>query len=133
MDLSAGLGTVPGVVGVGVDLVSVARFAAALRRTPRLADRLFTPDERVTASGHPRTGASLAARFAVKESVAKALGVPVGMDWHHCVVTVEAGGRPSLRMTGTVAAAARSAGVRDWRISLTHDGGLALAVVVALP
>ncbi|GGM03081.1 holo-ACP synthase [Nakamurella endophytica] len=120
------------VVGVGIDVVAVERFAESLRRTPSLAARLFRPDELVTPSGAPRGSASLAARFAVKEAVAKALGVPRGMDWHDCSVVSQASGRPVLATRGTVRAAADAAGVADWRISLSHDAGIAAAVVLGL-
>ncbi len=120
------------VVSVGIDVVAVERFAASLRRTPGLAGRLFTAREQVTASGHPRGPASLAARFAVKEAAAKALGVPTGMDWHDCQVVSEDSGKPRLEVSATVAAAAVSMGVTDWRISISHDAGIAAAVVIAL-
>lgn len=120
------------VLGVGIDVVAVDRFAASLRRTPALADRLFAPSERVTASGHPRSAASLAARFAAKEAVAKALGVPAGMDWHDCRVTPADSGRPHLEISDTVARAAAAQGISQWRLSLSHDAGIAAAVVVAL-
>lgn len=128
-----GPGVGPGAVGgVGVDLVDIARMAAALGRTPALADRLFTPRERWTSSGRPRSAASLAARFAAKEAVAKALGVPRGMDWHHCEILSDDDGRPVLTVSGSVAAAARRQGFARFRLSLTHDAGVALAVVLAL-
>ena len=120
------------VVAVGIDVVAVDRFAASLLRTPGLGRRLFTDRERVTISGHPRGPASLAARFAVKEAAAKALGVPTGMDWHDCQVVSEDSGKPRLEVSATVAAAAASMGVTDWRISISHDAGIAAAVVIAL-
>ena len=120
------------VVSVGIDVVAVERFAASLRRTPGLAGRLFTAREQVTASGNPRGPASLAARFAVKEAAAKALGVPTGMDWHDCQVVSEDSGKPRLEVSATVAGAAASMGVTDWRISISHDAGIAAAVVIAL-
>jgi holo-[acyl-carrier protein] synthase len=120
------------VVSVGIDVVEVARFTAALIRTPGLANRLFTPGEQLTRSGLPRGQASLAARFAVKEAAAKALGVPTGMDWHDCQVVSEDSGRPRLEVTATVEAAAAVMGVTDWRISISHDAGIAAAVVIAL-
>ena len=120
------------VVAVGIDVVAVDRFAAALERTPTLARRLFNPDEQVTAAGHPRGPASLAARFAVKEAVAKALGVPAGMDWHDCRVVSELSGRPVLQVSQTVADAAAAQGITDWRISVSHDAGIAAAVVLAI-
>ncbi|MBC7307930.1 MAG: holo-ACP synthase, partial [Dietzia sp.] len=88
------------IVGVGVDVVDVARFAAQLERTPGLAERLFTAAER------DLPPASLAARFAAKEAVAKALGAPVGLAWHDCTVHRADDGRPHLEVTGTVAARA---------------------------
>ena len=120
------------VISVGIDVVAVDRFAAMLERTPALAARLFSPEEMVTASGHPRGPASLAARFAVKEAVAKALGAPAGMDWHDCRVVSESSGQPVLQVIDTVAAAAAAAGVTGWRLSVSHDAGIAAAVVIAL-
>lgn len=119
------------IVGVGVDVVPVERFAASLRRTPGLTARLFTAAEQVTASGNPRTPESLAARFAAKEAVAKALGVPAALEWHDCEVVSDSDGRPDLRIQGTVAAAAAERGVSTWHLSLSHDGGIASAMVVA--
>ena len=119
-------------LSVGIDVVAIDRFAASLRRTPGLADRLFTAGEQVTAGGGVRGPASLAARFAAKEAVAKALGAPPGLDWHDCVVQSETNGRPVLEITGTVLAAASDHGIRSWRLSLSHDAGIAAAVVVAL-
>ena len=120
------------VIAVGIDVVAVDRFAAALLRTPTLGRRLFAPDEQVTSTGHPRGPASMAARFAVKEAAAKALGVPTGLNWHDCRVVSESSGRPVLHVVGTVAAAAADAGVTDWRLSVSHDAGIAAAVVIAL-
>lgn len=114
------------VVGIGVDVVDVERFAATLRRTPGIADRLFTAAER--AAGRPER---LAARFAAKEAVAKVLGAPPDLQWHDARVVSDATGRPSLEISGTVAAAAARLGIRCWHLSLTHDGGVAVAMVVA--
>ena len=112
-------------------MVLVERFAQALTRTPLLAERLFTEAERRTASGHPRSADSLAARFAAKEAVAKALGAPAGLQWHDCEIVVDPDGRPWLTLTGTVAAAAAERGIERWHLSLSHDGGIASAVVIA--
>lgn len=119
------------IIGVGIDVVPVTRFAAALRRTPAMADRLFTAAERVTESGAPRSPESLAARFAAKEALAKALGAPGGMVWTDAEVRTDAAGRPSLVVTGTVAAVAAKLGVTSWHLSLSHDGGVAAATVIA--
>jgi holo-[acyl-carrier protein] synthase len=119
------------IVGVGIDVVPVARFAESLERTPELAARLFTDAEQVTSAGAPRSVESLAARIAAKEALAKALGGGGGMLWTDAVVVVDDVGRPSLEVTGTVAARAASLGVTRWHVSLSHDGGIAAATVIA--
>lgn len=119
------------VVGVGIDVVPVARFAESLERTPALADRLFTAAERTTASGAPRSAESLAARFAAKEALAKSLGAGGGMAWTDAEVQVDEVGRPSLIVGGTVQARAESLGVTRFHVSLSHDGGIAAATVIA--
>jgi holo-[acyl-carrier protein] synthase len=113
------------ILGVGVDVVDIARFEAILRRRPRLLERLFTPTERGLAS------ASLAARFAAKEAVAKSLGAPAGLAWHDCEVVTAESGRPSLVLSGTVASAAGGLGIERWHVSLSHDAGIASALVIA--
>jgi holo-[acyl-carrier protein] synthase len=113
------------VVGIGVDVVDVQRFAAALERTPALRDRLFTPSERELPTP------SLAARFAAKEAIAKALGAPDGLRWHDAEILRGDDGSPQLTLRGTVAEAAAARGVEDWQLSLSHDGGVAVAMVVA--
>jgi holo-[acyl-carrier protein] synthase len=113
------------IVGIGVDLVDIARLEQALRRTPALAARLFTEGERAAPP------ASLAACFAAKEAVAKALGAPAGLRWADVEVGHDPAGRPALTVRGTVADAARRLGVRRWHVSLTHDGGVSVAFVVA--
>ncbi|GAB3311106.1 holo-ACP synthase [Geodermatophilus aquaeductus] len=119
------------IVGVGIDVVPVARFAESLERTPGLRDRLFTAEEQTTPSGGARTAESLAARFAAKEAVAKALGAPGALRWHDCEVTVGEHGRPHLAVRGSVARRAADLGITSWHLSLSHDGGIASAVVVA--
>ncbi len=119
------------IVGVGVDVVLVDRFTRALSRTPLLVERLFTESERLTSSGNPRTPESLAARFAAKEAVAKSLGAPAGLNWHDCEIVADPDGRPWLTVSGTVAEAATKRGVTRWHVSLSHDGGIASAMVVA--
>ena len=119
------------IIGVGIDVVPVERFAASLVRTPGLRDRLFTDAEQHTPSGTPRTAESLAARFAAKEALAKALGAPGDLHWHDAEVVVGDHGRPHLQVRGSVAGRAAQLGVSTWHLSLSHDGGIASAVVVA--
>lgn len=112
------------IVGVGIDVVDIARFAEALARTPELRERLFT-------AGEVDLGiASLAARFAAKEAMAKALGAPGDMHWHDAEVVSEASGRPVMTIKGTVLAQASALGVTSCHLSLSHDAGIASAVVV---
>jgi holo-[acyl-carrier protein] synthase len=113
------------IVNIGVDIVEIARLQSALRRTPGLRDRLFTEGER---TGGP---ASLAGCFAAKEAVAKALGAPAGLRWADVEVVHDQAGRPALVARGTVAQAAARCGVLRWHLSITHDGGLSVAMVVA--
>jgi holo-[acyl-carrier protein] synthase len=113
------------IVGIGVDIVDISRFQAALQRTPALAARLFAESEQ---NARPE---SLAARFAAKEAVAKALGAPLGLHWTDVTVGRDAAGRPELTVRGTVAAAAARQGVRRWHLSLSHDSGMSIAMVVA--
>ncbi|MDT0448875.1 holo-ACP synthase [Streptomyces hesseae] len=119
------------IVGVGIDVAEIGRFDAALQRTPGMADRLFVERELYLPSGERRGIASLAARFAAKEALAKALGAPPGLLWTDAEVVTAASGQPSLVVTGTVAARAEAMGVRSWHISLSHDAGVASAVVIA--
>lgn len=112
------------IVGIGVDVVDIARFAETLERTPNLRARLFTEAE----ASLPV--ASLAARFAAKEAIAKALGAPAGLGWHDAEVVREESGRPRFELRGTVLAAADALGVRHVHVTLSHDGGIATANVV---
>ena len=116
---------------MGLDVVEIGRFQAVLARTPALASRLFTPAEQVQLDGAPRTVLSLAARFAAKEALAKALGVPAGLRWHDVEVVAAPNGRPSLAVRGSVAGVAEAMEVRHLHLSLSHETGLAAAVVVA--
>jgi holo-[acyl-carrier protein] synthase len=119
------------IVGVGIDVAEIARFAEALERTPGMAERLFNHSELHLPSGERRGVASLAARFAAKEALAKALGAPPGLHWQDAEVTTEDSGRPRLTVRGTVAARAAELGVTGWHVSLSHDAGVASAVVIA--
>lgn len=119
------------IVGIGVDVVDIDRFSALAARQPRFLSRVLVDSELHHDDGSRRADASLAARFAAKEAVAKALGAPAGLAWHDCVVHTDDSGRPHLHISGTVASRAADLGVNRWHISLTHDGGHAIAYVVA--
>ncbi len=118
------------IIGVGVDICDVGRFDAMLTRRPGLSARLFNAGETRRPDGSPRPPASLAARFAAKEALAKALGSPGGMSWLDAEVVTTADGQPEFELRGTVAARAAQLEVGNIRVSLSHDGGLATAFVV---
>jgi holo-[acyl-carrier protein] synthase len=116
------------VTGVGVDLLEIDRLARALARRPRLAERLFTPEERAFAAQRGEPARHLAARFCAKEAVAKALALRDG-DWHDVEVVGGGDGAPSVRLSGRAAARASELGV-EVAVSLTHSKGMAGAVAM---
>jgi holo-[acyl-carrier protein] synthase len=113
------------IIGVGIDVVDIERFKETLERTPAMLERLFTPEEQGLGI------ASLAARFAAKEALAKALGAPVGLHWTDARVVTNDDGRPSLEIGGTVQSRANDLGVDVLHLSMSHDAGVASAVVIA--
>jgi len=113
------------ILGIGVDLVDIPRFERALARTPRLLERLFAPAERLL---KPH---SLAARYAAKEALIKALGGSDGVHWTEIEVASEPSGRPVFVLSGATAAVVAARGIATVHLSLSHDAGLATAYVVA--
>ncbi|HXY27869.1 MAG TPA: holo-ACP synthase [Acidimicrobiales bacterium] len=126
-----------GIVGVGVDAVDVARFRRVLERRPRFAARCFTESEQSDAGRSADTAQSLAARFAAKEAVMKALGTGIGGFALTEVEVRRAPGAgatrnaPSLVLHGTAAALAGARGAGRFHLSLTHTDDVAIAFVVA--
>lgn len=117
---------------MGVDIVDLTRFATAITRTPTMVPRVFTTREVDLSGGERIRPASLAARWAAKEAVAKALVSTVGLRWHDCEVLNGPHGEPVLALKGTVADAAAARGIERWLLSLSHDGDRAIAFVVAV-
>jgi holo-[acyl-carrier protein] synthase len=111
-------------LGVGIDLIEIERVERALERRPRLAGRLFTDAELAYARERARPGRHLAARFAAKEAVIKALGQGVPPK----EIEVVSGKPPRLRLHGR---AAEVAGETEIAISLTHSRESAAAVAIA--
>ena len=122
------------VVGVGVDAIEIQRVRDALTRTPTLLARLFTERERascVTRCGDLRYG-GLAARFAAKEAVAKALGTGIrGFAFRDIEVLSAEDGRPTIELRAGALAAAQNMGVTRVHVSLSHSTGVAVANAVA--
>lgn len=117
--------TAMAIVGIGVDVVDLARFERALDRTPRLAERLFTAEERTLPLR------SLASRFAAKEALLKALGETSGARWHEMRVVSDSEGNPDFVVSGRVAEIAAARRITSLHLSLSHDAGVAIAFVVA--
>ena len=113
------------IVGIGVDLVDIERFERTIARTPKLLTRLFSPAERML---KPR---SLAARYAAKEALIKALGGSDGVHWTEIEVTPEASGRPWFSLTGSTAEVIAARSITTLHLSMSHDAHLATAYVIA--
>jgi holo-[acyl-carrier protein] synthase len=116
-------------LAVGVDLVEIRRITALVARYgERFAGRVFTPAERLDCADRPE---SLAARWAVKEAVAKALGTGFGPVSHREIeVLRKTSGQPELHLHGKARALAEAHGLSSWAVSVSHDGGFAIAFVV---
>lgn len=113
------------IIGTGIDLVDIPRFERTMERTPRLRERLFAPSERTLRLP------SLAARYAAKEALIKALGGSDGVHWTEIEIASESSGKPHFVLTGSTAAVVEERGIRTLHLTLTHDAGLAAAFVVA--
>ncbi len=133
MIIAPDLSGVTGVVGVGIDVVDVDRFRRVHARRPKIAVRVFSSNERSTAEGRSDPAESLAVRFAAKEAVLKVLSVGI-FELPLCEIEVAGGGdvAPWLSMGPAVSAAAAAAGITSWRLTLSHSGGIAAAVVIGL-
>ncbi len=117
--------------GIGMDVVEVGRIARILEAShaDRFLERVFTPAERAYCQPRPDRAVHYAARFAAKEATSKALGVPAGIAFHDAEVVRE-GGAPQVLLRGVAEEAARRLGVTRVHLALTHDAGVAAAVVV---
>jgi len=118
------------IVGIGIDVCSIERMRRALERHgDRFFGRICSEAERRDLMGRD-PAVSLAGRFAVKEAFAKALDGAPGVGWHEAEVRRSASGRPQLELSGKARALAVAHGASRWHVSITHDAGIAAAVVV---
>lgn len=118
------------IVGVGVDVMEIDRFAASLAKRPRLAERCFTEAEAAYCARTPFPPQHFAARFAAKEAVGKALGI--GMTrWREVEVVRNRIGAPSIALHGRYAERAAHLGVVNIAVSLTHGRDTAMAFAIA--
>jgi holo-[acyl-carrier protein] synthase len=124
------------VIGHGIDLVEVSRIGEMMGRHPeRFLERVFTEGEAAYCCGSAkRRDEHLAARFAAKEAVLKALGTgwSEGIAWTEVEVVRLATGEPTVQLSGRAAERAAAIGVRGWKISISHTGTHAMASVIAL-
>lgn len=113
------------IIGVGIDLVDVARFESKLEKTDGLAERIFTSEEIGSKTE------SLAGYWAAKEALIKALGNPSGLSFQDVQVVKDDLGKPRLELSGETDIRASQMGIANWHLSISHDGGMAIAVVIA--
>ena len=113
------------ILGIGVDLVDVARFETAITNTPKLKDRLFTDGEKSLNSY------SLAARFAAKEALMKAVGKAQGLSFQEVQIVKDEFGKPSFELSGSSEKTVLDKGISSLHLSLSHDGQMAIAYVIA--
>ena len=118
------------IVGIGVDVVDLARFERAATRTPALLPRLFAAEERRDGSREHGL-ASLAARFAAKEALIKAIGDSTGVRWHDMAVVSDGHRNPELTVSGAAARIVAARDIRKIHLSMSHDAGVAIAYVIA--
>lgn len=118
-------------LATGIDLVEIERIEQSVSRYgQRFLERIFTPLELAQANGRP---ASLAARFAAKEAVAKALGTGIGaVTWQEIEVRKTEAGKPELALSGCAARLAAEQGLSGWSVSISHTRTCAVAVVIAM-
>jgi holo-[acyl-carrier protein] synthase len=120
------------IVGVGVDAVDIERFRTSLARTPSMRERLFVDEELAYVAPKVDPVPSLAARFAAREAVMKAMGLGLGaFGFHEVWVTRDPSGRPSLAVAGRALELAVDRGITHWHLSITHTDIVAIAHVVA--
>ena len=111
------------IIGIGLDITEVFRFARSVER-PGVMERLFSPEEREAPTER------LAGRFAAKEALAKALGAPLGLVWTDVSVLAADTGQPYFTFCGSVERRMAELGVETVHLSITHDAGVAAAMVV---
>ena len=118
------------IVGIGVDVVDIARFERALSRTPGLRDRLFAEPE-LSIGSRVLPLRSLAGRFAAKEALIKALGDSTGVQWHDMRVVSDSHGNPSFELLNAVKTIVEGRGITSVHLSMSHDAGVSIAYVIA--
>jgi holo-[acyl-carrier protein] synthase len=119
------------IIGLGVDLADVARVEQVLGKYPRFAERCFTEHEREYAFRFAHPARRLAARFAGKEAVMKSMGTGWRrIGWKEIEIT--GGGKPTVRMSGNASRRAKSLGITEVMVTITHTDTTALVMAIAV-
>lgn len=121
------------IIGVGTDIIDVARMDKVLKNNPRFVEKVFTTGEIAYCEARAHKAQSYAARFAAKEAVMKALGTgwDKGVAWHDIDIQHDAEGRPGVRLSGVTATLYAEKGMRRIHLSLSHEKGFAIAFAIA--
>lgn len=121
------------VIGNGVDLVDIERIKKILEKNPRFLERNFTVNERALFQEKKMHPASIAAGFAAKEAVSKAMGTGIrGFNLIDIEILRDALGKPFVTLYGNAKAVASSRGIESFEISLSHTNDTAIAFVISL-
>ena len=120
------------IVGLGTDIIEIARIEQSLTRSPRLVQRVLTASEQQIFAAHGQPARYFAKRFAAKEAAAKALGTGIGrgISFQHFIVSNDPSGRPQLELTGPAKALADSMQVRSVWLSISDEQAYACATVI---
>jgi holo-[acyl-carrier protein] synthase len=118
------------ILGIGIDVCSIDRMRRALERHgDKFFARICSERERGDLAGR-EVATALAGRFAVKEAFAKALDGAPGVGWHEVEVRRAENGRPRLELRGNALAMVEKVGADKWHVTISHDAGIAAAVVI---
>ncbi len=120
------------IVGLGTDIIEIARIEQSLTRSPRLVQRVLTESEQQILAAHGQPARYFAKRFAAKEAAAKALGTGIGrgISFQHFSVSNDPSGRPQLELTGPAKVLADSMQVRSVWLSISDEQAYACATVI---
>lgn len=121
------------IIGLGTDIVELARMESALARTPKLAERVLTPNEMQGFQQAREPARYLAKRFSAKEAAVKALGTGIakGVTWHDVEISRHESGRPLLSLSGQAAEHACQMGINSWLLSYSDERHYVIATVLA--
>ncbi len=120
------------ILGLGTDIIAVARIDRVIKNNPRFIEKVFSPGEQEYCSSKANPAQSYAARFAAKEAFMKALGTgwDEGISWNQIEVVNDAKGKPSLNLSGTTGTLVKSRSIGQIHLSLSHEKDYAIATVI---